>query len=237
MKRLSIDEISQRKGHQDFATVVCDIDRGKLLEVIDSHHQSDIIEVLMQQPIELRKQVEEVSVDMWGGFPKVVQLVFPNAQLVFDRFHVMKPVNEELNLVRKQTGMIVKGSKFILLKNGVDLSDSEQIKVDIILRHSHRLKLAYELKEKFREIFETCNTVEDGKKKLLIWLKQARSVYCNVLTTIRNHLDGICNYFLSRTTSGVMEGINNRLKLIKRQAYGFMNFDNFRARLLACFSD
>ena len=133
--------------------------------------------------------------------------------------------------------MIVKGSKFILLKNGVDLSDSEQIKVDIILRHSHRLKLAYELKEKFREIFETCNTVEDGKKKLLIWLKQARSVYCNVLTTIRNHLDGICNYFLSRTTSGVMEGINNRLKLIKRQAYGFMNFDNFRARLLACFSD
>ena len=67
MKRLSIDEISQRKGHQDFATVVCDIDRGKLLEVIDSHHQSDIIEVLMQQPIELREQVEEVSVDMWFG--------------------------------------------------------------------------------------------------------------------------------------------------------------------------
>ncbi len=51
------------------ATVVCDIDRGKLLEVIDSHHQSDIIEVLRQQPLELREQVEEVSVDMWGGFP------------------------------------------------------------------------------------------------------------------------------------------------------------------------
>ena len=69
VKRLSIDEISQRKGHQDFATVVCDIDRGELLEVIDSHHQSDIIEVPRQQPIELREQVEQVSVDMWGGFP------------------------------------------------------------------------------------------------------------------------------------------------------------------------
>ena len=174
---------------------------------------------------------------MWGGLTKVVQLVFPNAQLVFDRFHVMKPVNEELNLVRKQTGMSVKGSKFILLKNGVDLTDSAQIKLAFILKHSQRLKLAYELKEEFREIFETCNTVEDGKSQLLIWLKKARAVYCDVLTTIRNHLAGICNYFLSRTTSGVMEGINNRLKLIKRQAYGFVNFDNFRARLLACFSD
>ena len=133
--------------------------------------------------------------------------------------------------------MTVKGSKFILLKNRVNFTDSEQIKLVPILRHSQRLKLAYELKEEFREIFETCNTVDDGKSQLLTWLKKARSVYCDVLTTIRNHLDGICNYFLSGTTSGVMEGINNRLKLIKRQAYGFVNFDNFRARLLACFSD
>jgi len=69
------------------------------------------------------------------------------------------------------------------------------------------------------------------------WLAKARCFYCDVIGTIQNHLDGICNYFLSRTTSGVMEGINNRIKLIKRQAYSFVNFDNFRARLLACFSD
>jgi len=236
VKRLSIDEISQRKGHQDFATVVCDIDRGQLLEVIDSHHQSDIIKVLNQQPLEFREQVEEVSVDMWGGFPKVVQEVFPNAKLVFDRLHVMKPVNEELNLIRKQTGMTVKGSKFLLLKNGVDLAESERMKLARLLEHDKRLKLAYELKEEFRSIFETCHTVESGKAQLLLWLKKARIVYCGVLTTIRNHLDGICNYFLSRTTSGVMEGINNKLKLIKRQAYDFVNFDNFRTRLLACFS-
>jgi len=60
--------------------------------------------------------------------------------------------------------MTVKGSKFILLKNGVDLTTSEQIKLTAILRHSQRLKLAYELKEEFREIFGTCNTVEDGKQ-------------------------------------------------------------------------
>jgi transposase len=208
-----------------------------LVEVIDSHKQEDIIKVLQQQPIELREQVEEVSVDMWGGFPKVVQEVFPNARIVFDRFHVIKPVNEELNKVRKQTRMTLKGSKFILLKNGVDLTQEQKVKLADILKHSKRLKLAYELKEEFRDIFERSETVEAGKKQLLAWLKKARSVYCDVLTTIRNHLDGICNYFLNRTTSGVMEGINNRIKLIKRQAYGFVNFDNFRARLLACFSD
>ena len=65
------------------------------------------------------QQVEEVSVDMWGGFPKGLSEVFPNAELVFDRFHVMKPVNKELNKVRRQVGIKLKGSKFILLKNKV----------------------------------------------------------------------------------------------------------------------
>lgn len=132
--------------------------------------------------------------------------------------------------------MTVKGSKFILLKNGENLSEGERIELAKILSHSKRLKTAYELKEEFREIFDTCTTVESGQVHLLQWLRKAQTVYCDVLTTIRNHLDGICNYFLSRTTSGVMEAINNKLKLIKRQAYGFVNFDNFRARLLACFS-
>ncbi len=218
-------------------TVVSDIDAAKLLEVIDSHQQQGIIEVLEQQPLEVRSQVQEVSVDMWGGFAKVVAEVFPNATLVYDRFHVTKPVNEELNKVRKQVGITLKGSKFMLLKNGVDLTVEEKEKLETILKQSKRLRLAYDLKEEFRQLFETDYTVEQGKEQLLKWLKKARPVYCDVLTTIRSHLDGICNYFLSRTTSGVMEGINNRIKLIKRQAYGFVNFKNFRARLLACFSD
>lgn len=218
-------------------TVVCDIDQGQLIEVIDSHKQEDIIEVLRQQPVEVREIVEEVSVDMWGGFPKVVEEVFPNAVIVFDRFHVMKPVNEELNLIRKQVRIKDKGSKFILLKNGEDLTAEEKTKLESILSRSKRLRSAYEWKEEFREIYEKVTTVEEGKVRLSEWLNKAQSVYCAAITTIRNHLDGICNYFINRTTSGAMEGINNRIKLIKRQAYGFVNFDNFRARLLACFSD
>ncbi|MEI6330506.1 MAG: transposase [Pseudanabaena sp. ELA645] len=95
---------------------------------------------------------------------------------------------------------------------------------------------AYNLKEEFKNIFETCKTPEDGQEKLKAWLEKAKPVYGAVLETIRNHLDNICNYFLNRTSNGVMEGLNNRIKLIKRQAYGFLNFIYFRSRLLACLS-
>jgi transposase len=230
---LSIDEISKRKGHKDFVTVVCDIDRADLVEVIDSHKQDQIVEVLERQPLEIRKQVKEVSVDMWGGFPKMIEKVFPNAVVVIDRFHVMKAVNSNLNTIRKQFEIKVKNNKFIWLKNGIDLNDEENKKLELILKQSERLRLAYELKESFRAIYESNLTVEEGKTKIELWIDKARKVYCNAITTITNHIEGICNYFLSRTTSGVMEGINNKSKLIKRRAYGFVNFDNFRMRLLA----
>jgi transposase len=113
---VSIDEVSKRKGHKDFVTVVSSIDAGALLEVIDSHKQDDIIEVLKQQPIEIREKVEEVSIDMWGGFPKVVKEVFPNAKIVIDRFHVMQPLIKELNQLRQKAKIKIKGSRFILLK-------------------------------------------------------------------------------------------------------------------------
>lgn len=234
--RVSIDEVSKRKGHQNFVTVVSNIDAGELLEVIDSHKQDDIIEVLKQQPIEIREKVEEVSVDMWGGFPKVVKEVFPNAKVVIDRFHVMQPLIKELNQLRQKAKIKIKGSRFILLKNKVDLTEEEKVKLENILKRSKRLRLAYNLKKDFRNIFEICKTPEEGQKQLEEWLQKAKAVYGMVLETIHNHLDNICNYFLNRTSSGVMEGLNNRIKLIKRQAYGFLNFINFRSRLLACLS-
>ncbi|WP_245555438.1 ISL3 family transposase, partial [Baaleninema simplex] len=97
VKRLGLDEIAKHKGHKKFVTVVSDLEKGELIEVIDSHQQEEIAEVLLQQPLEVREAVEEVSVDMWEGFPKLIEKVFPNAQIVVDRFHVMKAVNDNLN--------------------------------------------------------------------------------------------------------------------------------------------
>jgi transposase len=226
-----------RKGKGSFVTVVSDIEGGNLIEMIDSHRQQDIVEVLMRQPLKVREQVEEVSVDMWGGFPKVIKQVFPNAQLVIDRFHVMKAVNKDLNKLRRGIGITDRGSKYLLLSNRINLEHAQIEKLEIILKKSECLRIAYEMKEEFREIYETNMTVTIAQTEFKDWLNYAQIFFQESASTIVNHFEGICNYFLNRTTSGVMEGINNRIKLIMRQGYGFSNFDNFRDRVLACFSN
>jgi transposase len=82
------------------ATIVTNLDESSLLEVIDSHKSEDIIFALKQQPESMRASVQEVCVDMWGGFPKVIKEVFPNAKIVIDRFHVMKLIHKALNQIR-----------------------------------------------------------------------------------------------------------------------------------------
>lgn len=131
-----MDEVSKRKGHRDFVTVVSDVERGCLIEVIDSHKQQEIIEVLNKQPLEVRACVKEVSVDLWGGFPKIIKEVFPNAAVVFDRFHVMKLVNERLNKIRCLVGMKAQASKYLLLKNQMEGINN---KIKLIMRLGYGL--------------------------------------------------------------------------------------------------
>jgi transposase len=196
----------------------------------------------MEWPLEARESVMEVSVDMWGGFAKVIEDVFPKANIVYDRFHVMKIINQELNKIRKQcmssiNKLKIKHVKYVLMKNHNDLEEEEKATLKQILKCSKRLRDTYKLKEEFREIYETHQTPEDSKNKFESWMDKAAKLYNESIQTVKNHLDGICNYFLNRTTSGVMEGINNKIKLIKRQAYGFTNFEHLRMRLMAAFSD
>ena len=198
-----------------------------MIEMIDSHRQQDIVELLMRQPLEVREQVEEVSVDMWGGFPKVIEQVFPNAKLVIDSFHVMKTVNKDLNKLRRGIGITDRGSKYLLLSNRINLEQAQIEKLEMTLKKSECLRIAYEMEEEFREIYETNMTVKIAQTEFKNWLNHADLFFQESTSTIVNHLEGICNYFLNRTTSGVMEGINNRIKLIMRQGYGFSNARQF----------
>ncbi|MEG3910884.1 transposase [Microcoleus sp. w2-18bC1] len=87
----------------------------------------------MQQAIEVREQVEEVSVDMWGGFPKVIKKVFPNAKVIIDRFHVMKVVNKDLNKLRRAAGITDRQSKYLLLSNRENLNQDQIDKLEVTL--------------------------------------------------------------------------------------------------------
>ena len=148
---------------------------------------------------------------------------------------MVQKVIKELDKIRRQSGITEKGSKRLIVKNSEDLKEEEEAKPDSYLKQSEYLRKAYGMKEELRTIFERVITVEEGKSEIARWLKKAERSYSDAIRTIRNHLEGICQYFANRVTSGIMEGINNRIKVIKRQGYGFINIANFRAQLLAAF--
>lgn len=230
-----MDEFATRKGYKSFVTTLVDIDRRKLLQVVNGHKQKEIIEALEALPQSLREQVEEVSIDMWGGFVKVVKRVFPKAEIVYDHFHVIKKVNQELNKLRKILKVKEKGLPFLLWKNKEELDEEEREKLESSLKVSPCLRIAYELKEELREIYKEVNTVKSGKQKMKKWIRNAEIFLYESAAMLKKHLEGVCNYFRNRTTSGVTEGINTKIKLIKRQAYGLPLFGNLRLRLLSNF--
>ena len=204
------------------------------MEVVDSHKSEDIIVALKQQPEAMRASVQEVCVDMWGGFPKVIKEVFPNAKIVIDRFHVMKLIHKALNKIRLQLGLKGLENKILLLKNNENLNESEKSDLQGLFRNSPVLELAYDFKEELRSIYESDLTVKSGLRKMKKWPSYARIFFPSIANTLEKHLPDIANYFLNRTTSGVTEGINTRIKLILRQSYGFSNFKSMREKLLAC---
>ena len=107
--------------------------RSSILEIVDSHKSDDIIAVLKQQPERIRAQVEEVCVDMWGGFPQVIRAVFPNAKIVIDRFHVQKLVNKNLNKIRLILKIKGLTNRYLLMSNRVNLTWEEELVLNTLL--------------------------------------------------------------------------------------------------------
>lgn len=249
LRRLGIDEIALRKGHQEFAVVLVDLDRHQLIGMAPSRKHADIKAVLLPWGAEILAQIEEVSIDLSGSYRGLARRVMPNAEIVADRFHLMKLVNEELNrarnaFIRQPTGLpkgitpatakaAMKNSKYALLKPEQSLSVLQQEKLAEVKAVAPQLAQMHEHKEAFRALFDHDN---DGQAicGLLDWMTQARTLYESSVGTLTRWFGEVIQYFEHRTTSGVVEGINNKLKLIKRSGYGFRNFERFRLRCLIC---
>jgi transposase len=255
LKRLGIDEIALVKGQGKYCAVLVDIESSKLLMILESRAKEEIKKVLLGWGEEVLGGIEEVSIDLWKGYKSLVKEVIPKAQVVADRFHVMVQINKELDMQRKiekrtiekkiklaksqkekvKEKSILAGitaSKYALLKNEKELNPKQKDKLAEVINVSPSLKIMHQLKEKFRKMFEENERWADGLIELSEWLSTAQEYFVNSQSTIIRWLDEILAYFDNRTTSGVVEGINNKLKLIKRSAYGFTNFENFRNRCL-----
>jgi len=248
VSRIGIDEIALRKGHSHYLAVIVDLDTHKLIEIVKSRRMLELTETLKGWGSQVLEQITEVSIDLWSPYKSVVEELMINADVTADRFHVMKQVNDELDTARKvqkkeanaiknksEKKRVLEGltkSKYSLLKNEDSLNDIQKEKLKSVQEVSPILAKMHELKEAFRDIFENTESWGDSVTELLDWMHDSLLYFPKSIGTISRWFGEIVGYFDNGTTSGVVEGINNKLKLIKRLGYGFRNFYNFRLRSL-----
>ena len=246
LRKLGIDEIAVVKGQGNYYVVLVDMEKGIPVGLVEQRTEEAVANYLKSWGDEVLSQITEVSIDLWRPYQKVAQKLMPQAIVVADRFHVMKQVNQELDSQRKKSKLeakqlekesekeqILSGlnkSKYALLKNEKELTDKQKDKLKQVKKVSPILAKMHSLKEEFRDIFETNFNWVEGLLSLGDWLRNAQEYFPKSFATIRRWLGEIIAYFDCRTTQGVVEGINNKFKLIKRRGYGFRNFDNFSLR-------
>lgn len=245
---LCLDEVTLHKGHGGYYLIISAPELGIVLEVLKDRKKAGLEAWFQARGPEWCAQVETCCADMWDAYPEAAQASLPNAQSVVDRFHVMKNLNEALTTARRSiqkqadapTQEVLKGSRWVLVKNREDLSDEEQEKLHTVLQASPILKTCYELKEAFRELFNQSLSREQADQKLSDWLRQVAATGLQALksfvTTVLNWRDRILNYFHGRYSNGFAEGVNLKIKLINRRAFGYANFENFRLHVLVAFN-
>jgi transposase len=244
-----MDEIALHKGQQDYVVVFVDLDAHTLIGMADARTHQAIKVVLAEWGEAVLAQIKEVSIDLSGNYRGLVKRMIPNAAVVADRFHVSKIVNQALNQARnafarkpsdlpegvtpEMAKAALKNSKYALLKPEKTLTDKQREKLAEVKAVSPQLALMHQSKEAFRDLFDQSDTSQ-AILSLLDWMHDAQALYQEAVGTIGRWFGEIIQYFENRTTSSVVEGINNRLKLIKRSGYGFRNFERFRLRCLIC---
>ena len=247
LQKLGRDEISLVKGQGKFIVVLVDLKTHKLIGLVGERKQAAIKKKMLEWGEEVLNQIEEVSMDMTGNYKSLVKKLCPNANVTVDRFHVTKMVHQELNQARidqkkassslkvKERAKLLeslKGSKYTLLKLEKDLSREQELKLKQVKNASEILENMQILKEEFHSLFEKSNNWGDGILELTNWLKKAQPYYKKSAATIKRWLGEIVGYFESRTTNGIVEGINTKLKLLKRCGFGLRNLINFEIRAL-----
>ena len=216
--------------------------------VIDllSDRKKETLEAWLDQlPPDVRAAIQVVCIDMWDAYSTAVQTKLPGVEIVVDRFHVMNAsrLNHALTTARREIQRQaapevkeqLKGSRWILVRNQSALTPEQREKLDTIYAASPELKLGHQLKEQFRAIFELTDR-DEAAHQLDTWIQQVETsglkAFQGFVTTLHNWHDYILNYFHERWSNGFAEGMNNKIKLLKRRGFGYTNFDHFRLRVL-----
>jgi transposase len=245
LRYLAIDEIAVAKGHR-YLTVVMDLERGAVVFVGDGKG-AEALKPFWKRLRPSRARIEAVAMDMSGAYQQAVAIHLPKAKIVFDHFHVIKLFNEKLSDLRRalyreatdvQHKAVLKGTRWLLLKNPENLDEKkdEKRRLEEALALNQPLATAYYLKDDLRRFWEQpgkqfATTFLDG------WIRRAEAsgikIVQQMAKTLAAHRSGLLAYYDVMITSGPLEGTNNKIKTMKRQAYGFRDLEFFKLKILA----
>jgi transposase len=244
---LNIDEISNKKRHGEYLLVVSSADLGGVLDVLPDRKKETLEKWFDQLSEEQKTHLEEVCIDMWEPYLLAVKAKLPaHVKVTIDRFHVVKNLHDAVSKTRRtiqreaddETKAVLKGCRWTVVKNRENLSEKERARLPELYAASPELQLCHDLKDEFRAIFDLRDR-QEAESWLEDWIATVEASALKPLQrfvkTLRNWWKHILNYFHHRSSNGFAEGMNNKIKMLKRRGFGFLNFDHFRLRILvAC---
>lgn len=237
---IGIDEFSLKEGHH-YMTVVTDLRTGRVLHAVEGKGKEDI-RPFLESLARRGKKLQAVAMDMSSAYFWAVRETLPQAKVVFDRFHVISLMNQAIDELRRDHQaeldslgqQTVKGSRFLLLRNYDSLEPDRKARLDALLSVNRPLFEIHSMKEQLRLFWDKTERKE-AEQFLAVWCRDAMNSGIKALKrvgkTLAAYRTGLLNYFDHRITSGAVEGLINKIKTLKRQAYGFRDSEYFKLRL------
>lgn len=244
LRKIAIDEIAVGKGHR-YMTVVLDLDTGAVVFVGDGKG-GDALKPFWKRLRRSRAKIEAVAMDMSPAYHDAVSTHLPKATIVFDHFHVIKLFNDKLSDLRRSLyhqaedaqKKVLKGSRWLLLKapENLDPDRNEKVRLEEALQINKPLAIAYYLKEDLRQFWDLPDKAT-AEAFLTDWIRRAEASDVRILQqmarTIETRRKGLLAYYDYPISTGPLEGTNNKIKTMKRQAYGFRDQEFFKLKILA----
>jgi len=247
---IGVDEISLKKGHRNFITIVSAQvqDEVMLLGVLPDRTKATVKNFFLSIPKNLRKTVKAVCSDLYQGFIGAAKEAFGrHVAVCADRFHVAKLYREGLDSLRKKEIKRLKQELseaeyksldkilWLLRKPFDEVTADERRILNRLFHYSPKLRQAYDLCEAFTSIYNASLSKGQGKRKMKGWMQRVvnsgLTCFNCFLKTLETHMEEITNYFIDRRTSGFVEGLNNKIKVLKRRCYGITNLGRLFQRV------
>lgn len=242
VRYLGIDEIALKKGHQ-YATVFYDLERREVIGLVKGRKERAVSSFFRRRGRLWCRQVQAVCMDLWRAFFNSVRRHLPKAVVVFDKFHVFSYLSAALDQVRRQEQnqadaqgkRLLKGARWLLLKSHQRLRRKQKQELQELMELNQNLLLAHLLKEEFAQFYE-CADAEGAQGFLEGWIERCHNSglapFVKLAQRIQRWSQGLLAYFQHAITNGISEGLNNKIKVLKRRSYGFHDFDYFALKIL-----